>query len=463
MDDLALLRDYARNGSETAFATLVSRYAPLVHSAALRQTRDPQVAGEVTQAVFIILAQKSGRVSGDTVLSGWLFKTTRFVALAQTRAVVRRRHYEQESHMPTEDHPITPEAPWEQIAPLLDEALAHLGEKDRQALLWRYFENRSLAEIGGSLGAGEDAVRMRINRALGKLRNYFTKRGIVVTTAMIAGVMSANAVQAAPAGLVQVVTAAGVAKGAAASGSILNLSKGTLKIMAWTKVKMAIVAGAGILLAAGTATVTVKEIATQRTPAWQESFDVSVLDSLPLEVVILPSRPATIQNNVHAVGGLNGKALGLGQTVPNLLEEAYNVIESRLILNAPMPGGKYDFVDTYAVTAESMQGLQAAIKKRFALTAREEMIETNVLILTVQSTAGPGLKGSTSRFSNHVTPEAYAIQGATIYTLAADLETTLVVAMIDETGLKRALREQLGLTLTPGLRTLRYVVVDKVE
>jgi len=299
-------------------------------------------------------------------------------------------------------------------------------------------------------------------------------RGMVLTTAMIAGAMSANAVQAAPAGVVQAVMTAAVAKGTAAS------VKGALKIMAWTKVKMAVVAGVGILLAAGTATVTVKEIDAHRTPAWQERFDPSLLAGLPLEVVILPSRPATVQNNLHAVGGLNGKALGLGQSVPNLLEGAYNVIASRLILNTPMPAGAYDFIDTYSVTSESMQGLQAAIKKRFGLTGQEEMIETNVLILRVQSTEGPGLKGSTSRFSNHVTPDAYTIHGATIYTLGADLETSLGEAIIDETGLKgkfdidcrwdgtpeglkQALRDQLGLTFTPVRRTMRYVVVDKAD
>ena len=147
MDDLTLLRDYASTGSEMAFATLVSRYAPMVHSAGLRQTRDPYLAGEVTQAVFIILAQKSGRMSKDTILTGWLYKTTRFVALAQTRAAVRRRQYEQEFQMPSEDQPNPPEAPWEQIAPLLDEALTKLGEKDRQALLWRYFEDKAWLKL----------------------------------------------------------------------------------------------------------------------------------------------------------------------------------------------------------------------------------------------------------------------------------------------------------------------------
>ena len=68
---------------------------------------------------------------------------------------------------------------WQQISPLLDEALAQLGEKDRQAVLLRFFENKSLAEVGNRLGTGEDTARKRVSRALEKLRRYFheTRRG----------------------------------------------------------------------------------------------------------------------------------------------------------------------------------------------------------------------------------------------------------------------------------------------
>ena len=90
---------------------------------------------------------------------------------------------------------------WEQMSPLLDEALASLGEKDRQAVLLRFFENKSLAEVGSYLGIGEDTARKRISRALEKLHRYFTKRGVSSTTAIIAGAISANSVQAAPDGI----------------------------------------------------------------------------------------------------------------------------------------------------------------------------------------------------------------------------------------------------------------------
>jgi RNA polymerase sigma factor (sigma-70 family) len=195
MDDIALLREYATNNSEAAFEALVSQRVNFVYSAALRQVYDPHLAEEVTQAVFIILAQKAGRISDRTILSGWLFKTTHFAALAQTLAAIKRQQREQEVYMQSEIQQTAPDPLWEQISPLLDEALATLGEADRQAVLLRYFENKSLAEVGKHQGTGEDTARKRVNRALEKLHRFCFKRGVVSTTVFMAGVMAANSVR----------------------------------------------------------------------------------------------------------------------------------------------------------------------------------------------------------------------------------------------------------------------------
>ncbi len=142
MDDMALLREYAAHNSETAFEELVSRRIGFVYSAALRQVRDPLMAGEITQAVFIILAQKAGRISEKTILTGWFFRTTRFAALAQMRADAKRRQREKEMQMQSEFQSPAADEIWNQMSPLLDEALATLGETDRQAVLLRFFENK---------------------------------------------------------------------------------------------------------------------------------------------------------------------------------------------------------------------------------------------------------------------------------------------------------------------------------
>jgi HEAT repeat protein len=152
-----------------------------------------------------------------------------------------------------------PAETWNQIAPLLDGAMEQLGQKDHDALVLRFFEGRNFKEVGAALGASEDAAKMRVNRALEKLRKFFTKRGVSSTTAILAGAISANSVQAAPVALAKSVTAVAMAKGAAASGSTLTLIKGALKIMAWTKVKMAIVVASGLILATGVSVVVVEK------------------------------------------------------------------------------------------------------------------------------------------------------------------------------------------------------------
>ena len=143
---------------------------------------------------------------------------------------------------------------WNQIAPLLEAALEKLGQKDHDAVVLRFFQNKNFAEVGAALGAGEDAAKMRVSRALEKLRKFFTKRGVNSTAATIAETISAHSVQAAPVALAKAVTAVAIAKGATASISTLTLIKGALKIMAWTKAKTAVVVGVTALLVAGTAT-----------------------------------------------------------------------------------------------------------------------------------------------------------------------------------------------------------------
>ena len=160
------------------------------------------------------------------------------------------------------------DAIWRELSPHLDSAMASLGQTERYAVVLRYFQNKSMAEVGRLLGLEENTAQKRVGRAVEKLRKFFTKKGMVLSASVIATVVSANSVQAAPAGLSKIISSVAVAKGAAAGTSTLTLVKGALKFMAWAKAKTAVFVSVGILLAAST-TVMVNESLTYREPSYQ--------------------------------------------------------------------------------------------------------------------------------------------------------------------------------------------------
>jgi RNA polymerase sigma factor (sigma-70 family) len=256
MDDWQLLNDYATRNSEEAFRTLVGRYAGMVYHTALRQARDTDAAEEVTQAVFIALAQKAGRIPRQTLLYGWLFRATRFAALNWMRDETCRRRHEQEAmNMEISLQFNEPESVWEQISPHLNDALDRLSNTDREVVMSRFFGNKSHKEVAQVLGISEDTAKKRLSRALEKLRIFFTRRGIAVPAVALLAAFSACGAQAAPTGLTATVTAAALTKSGAGAASTFTLAKATLKLIAWAKAKTALAFGAGALLVtAGTVT-----------------------------------------------------------------------------------------------------------------------------------------------------------------------------------------------------------------
>jgi uncharacterized protein (TIGR03435 family) len=494
--DHDLLDQFAQNESEEAFGELVRRHIGLVYSVALRHSGNPHHAEEITQAVFIILARKARSLPRRTMLSGWLYHTARLTAANFRRSEFRRARREQEAFMQSTPEETTPDSVWLELAPLLDEAMARLGTTDRDAMVLRYFENKTLSEVGAALGIEERTAQKRVSRALDKLRRFFTKRGVSSTTAIIAGAVSAHSIQAAPVALTKSVTAVAVAKGAAASISTLTLIKGALKIMAWTKAKMAIVASVGILLAAGTTTVTVKEIQAHKTYPWQVRYANSdVLRRVPPQVGIVPAKyPSTTGGGSTAISDDAGnmKFLGISDSLEDIVSTAYGQSSERTIFLDNVSSGKFDYIAN--LHSGNEKALRNEIEKKFRLIGKREMRDTDVLLLYIHNLNATGLKSADPRRlkPNEGTSTSnwragyFSSRNRTLSSLTGFLESRLRTPVINQTGLtnqydidldweetdyqhphleslKQALSDQLGLDLVPTNMPIEILVVKKAK
>jgi RNA polymerase sigma factor (sigma-70 family) len=216
-DDATLLRRFAETRAQDAFAELVGRNMDAVYSAALRQVSgDVHLAEDVAQQVFVMVARRAHELARHPVLAGWLHTTTRNTAINLVRTESRRRVREQEAHAMNEliadDNR---DVVWRQLAVVLDDVIHRLNEKDRIALLLRFFEQRSFAEMGAALRLTEDAARMRVDRAIQKLRFSLERRGIKSTAAALSLALAQHTVGAAPAGLASATSISAVSAAAA--------------------------------------------------------------------------------------------------------------------------------------------------------------------------------------------------------------------------------------------------------
>ena len=232
--DHELLRRYAEHGAEEAFNELVQRHLNLVWAAARRVTGNADLARDVAQTVFTDLARKAKTLPHETVLAGWLYRAACHAAAKQVRSEARRALREHHA-MATQDPDSADTLAAEELQPVLDAALAELSDADRDAVVLRFLAGRSLAEVGATLGANEDAAQKRVSRALEKLREAFRRRGVNVGGGVMAAALNVAGAQAAPAGLAPgIATTALLSVGTAAGGWLWFMNmKTTIGVMAW--------------------------------------------------------------------------------------------------------------------------------------------------------------------------------------------------------------------------------------
>jgi RNA polymerase sigma factor (sigma-70 family) len=256
--DTELLRDYAEHGAESAFAEIVNRHTNLVYSAALRQVNLPETAAEVAQTVFVSLAQGARslwpRLRQDASLAGWLCRSARNVSLNLLRNEFRRRSREKLA-MEQLDPVSGTDPDWDQLCPVVDEIMSELPEPDYDALVMRFFEDQDFVSVGRALGVSDDAAQKRVSRALDKMRDLLSQRGITMTAAALALLLSANAVRTAPVGL-----AAAISSAATLGGTTVATTATVIKALSMTTLQKTLIVA---IIAAGVATPLVMQYRAQ--------------------------------------------------------------------------------------------------------------------------------------------------------------------------------------------------------
>jgi RNA polymerase sigma factor (sigma-70 family) len=216
--DPELLAEWLDHQREPAFRSLVARYAGLVHMTARRTSGDDSIATEATQLTFIALAQKAKSLTTCATLGGWLHRT----AMMQAKNLLRKseRENRKREQLAMEPHTPSHDETWREMQPVLDDALAALAEKDREALLLRFYRSLTIREIAETLGIATDAAQKRIDRATERLHGKLLRRGVQTGGSLSAAMLAGFAADAQAALPVSLLASKAIAAGAVSSFSL---------------------------------------------------------------------------------------------------------------------------------------------------------------------------------------------------------------------------------------------------
>jgi RNA polymerase sigma factor (sigma-70 family) len=256
--DGQLLERFALQQDEAAFDALVQRYGSLVLGLCRRVLRDEDDAEDAFQATFLVLAKKASAVRKQESVGSWLYGVAYRVSLeARTRAARRRVHERQASDMgftsftldddrdsaPSTEVDPAVEVAWRELRPVLDDELTRLPEKYRAPVLLCYLQGKTNEEAAAQLSWPAGTVKGRLSRARDLLRNRLMRRGVALSTGMVATLLADRALADVPARLSSAVTksaalfASGKAGVGAAAPRVHNLAEGALKAMLLSRIK----------------------------------------------------------------------------------------------------------------------------------------------------------------------------------------------------------------------------------
>lgn len=390
--DCELLRQYAEHGDEAAFAEVVRRHVDWVYSVALRLAGgDAHLAQDITQSVFTDCARHAEKLSRYDAPGGWLHTAARFAAAKAVDREQRRRAREQEAYA-MQNETRSPEICWEQLRPVLDEAIGRLGERDRAVVVMRFFEGKSHREIGELAGLSEDSARKRVERAVEKLRAQFLKRGVGVTAALLGEAINADSIQAAPAGLSESISRTALANAAKASGIASLLLKPFLLMTTTTKV---IVAVGTVLILAGAYNYATRLSdqagdASAQPPVSQPVASVSPGLAAPkVAEVAAPRQPAAAVSNA-AMKSTTPLAANPPPAVSDTGSTAPQVdpqMRDALAMMAPM---KALYGDIYQSLMEAKDP-ETALRKFDTLQPQIDALRAKIVGTPLEQMAGPAL------------------------------------------------------------------------